>query len=241
MTLEALSTLHGWSTLITLNALEIVLAIDNVIFIVLLSQSLPASQQRLARNLGLFLGLVMRVILLLAIAWVIGLTSPLITAFEFSFSGRDLLMLGGGLFLLYQGTANIHELVYGEKKESLSQPKSTFGLVILQIVVIDFVFSLDSVITAIGITENILIIIIAMSISMLVMIFSSNMISQFVESHPTIKMLALSFILMIGTLLVAEGLHFHVPRGYIYFAMAFTTLVEILNIMVSKRKQSKLT
>lgn len=234
--MEFLTDYTLWASFLSLTALEIILGIDNVVFIALLVGHLPEEQREKARILGLTLALIMRIAMLFGIVWIIGLKEPWITLLGNEFSGKDLLMLVGGTFLLYKATDSIHNEVSGDKKEALIEFKGSFTSTIIQVVLIDLVFSFDSVMTAVGVTEHIWVIIAAMTIAMIVMIVSSGVIAHFIESHPTLKMLALSFVMMIGVFLVAEGLGFHVPKGYIYFGMAFSLGVEILNMMARKRR-----
>ena len=224
-----------WASLLTLTVLEIVLGIDNIIFISIVAGKLPAEQQGKARVLGLCLALVMRIILLSMIVYLAKLTDPLFTVFARDFSWRDLILIGGGLFLLAKGTMEIHQTVEGDD-EAVSNTKSAkFGAVIFQIVLLDIVFSLDSVITAIGMTDNLQVMIAAVVIAMIIMLFASKFVSDFVHRHPTVKMLALSFLLLVGFALVADGMHYHIERGYLYFAVAFSLGVECLNLL-RKRK-----
>lgn len=220
--------------LLTLTVLEIVLGIDNIVFISILSGKLPKEQRARARFLGLAAAMVGRVALLFAISWVIGLTAPLLTVFGWTLSGRDLILLGGGLFLLWKATTEIHHRLEGEPQEQgeVKTPPS-FGWVIFQILLLDLVFSLDSVITAVGMADDLWVMVTAVIIAVLIMMVGAGPISDFVEAHPTVKMLALSFLLLIGVSLVAEGFGQHIPKGYIYFAMAFSVLVEVLNLRVS--------
>tara|TARA_R110002124_G_scaffold64985_2_gene177723 strand:+ start:533894 stop:534607 length:714 start_codon:yes stop_codon:yes gene_type:complete len=228
-----------WASFLSLTALEIVLGIDNVVFISLLVNHLPEKQREKARILGLVLALLMRIILLFSVVWLIGLKEPWIELFDLSLSGKDLLMLGGGLFLLAKGTSSIHDEVTSQHKESLKAFSGGFAIAIIQIVFIDFIFSFDSVITAVGMTDKITVIIAAMTVAMIVMLVSSKYIADFIAAHPTLKMLALSFVMMIGLFLVAEGLGFHVPKGYIYFGMAFSLGVETLNMLAARRWRNK--
>lgn len=228
---------EAWLALLTLTLLEIVLGIDNIIFISILVGRLPEAQRQKARQVGLILAMGMRIALLLAIVWVMGLTKPLFTVLEFSFSGRDLILLGGGLFLLAKSTLEIHHSLEGEENHQKAGKAATFGAIITQIAVIDIVFSLDSVITAVGLVEHVSVMIIAVIIAVLVMLFAAKSIGDFVDAHPTIKMLALSFLILIGFTLVGEGLGFHVPKGYVYFAMAFSLGVELLNLRIRKRRE----
>ncbi len=226
-----------WIAFLTLLALEIVLGIDNIIFISILVDKLPAERQALARRLGLGLALVMRVLLLLSLSWVIGLTAPLFTVLGQEISGRDLILILGGLFLLGKSTYEIHENLEGEEGHSSAKVKATFGSVLIQIVILDIVFSLDSVITAVGMVDQVSVMIAAVVVSIAVMMVSAGAVSAFVSRHPTVKMLALSFLLLIGFSLLLEGFDQHVPKGYIYFAMGFAVLVELLNLRVRRRRQ----
>lgn len=235
--LELFSQPATYVSLLTLTFLEIVLGIDNIIFISILTGRLPAEQQQKGRITGLLIALLFRIILLLTISWIAGLIQPLFTVFGLSFSGRDLILMGGGLFLIIKSTLEIHNKLEGEDESAESKAKPIFWNIILQIVLLDLVFSLDSVITAVGLVKEISIMIIAIVISMIIMILFANSVSEFIHKHPTIKMLALSFLLMIGLLLFVEGFHIEVPKGYVYFAMAFSFLVEMLNIRM--RKKSK--
>jgi predicted tellurium resistance membrane protein TerC len=216
--------------LLTLTILEIVLGIDNIIFISILSGKLPKEQQNKARLTGLALAMIMRILLLFSIVWIMKLTLPLFTALGQEISGRDLILLGGGLFLIAKSTFEIHDKLEGEEGHRSSKVAKSFSSVITQIILLDIVFSLDSVITAVGMADNIMIMIIAVVIAVGVMMVSAKSISDFVEKHPTVKMLALAFLLLIGVSLIAEGLDQHIPKGYIYFAMAFSVFVEMLNL-----------
>ena len=219
-----------WIGLLTLTALEIVLGVDNVIFISILAGKLPAGQQKQARQVGLSLALITRILLLLSLSWIIGLTAPLFGVLGQEVSGRDLILLLGGLFLIGKSTYEIHERLEGEEGHGSTGQAASFTSVIIQILLLDVVFSLDSVITAVGMVDEIGVMIAAVVIAVAIMLVSAGAISEFVNRHPTVKMLALSFLLLIGTSLVAEGLHFHIPKGYIYFAMGFSVLVELLNL-----------
>jgi predicted tellurium resistance membrane protein TerC len=232
--MDALFTSSGLIALITLTFLEIVLGVDNVIFISILSSKLPASQQGAARRIGLLVAMGMRVLLLLSIVWIIRLTAPLFVVLGRSISGRDLILMGGGLFLLAKATTEIHDRLEGEEGRSSARVRPTFAAVITQIAVLDVVFSLDSVITAVGMAEEIIIMVIAVILAVCVMMFSAGPISAFVNRHPTVKVLALSFLLLIGISLVGEGLGMHIPKGYIYFAMGFSVFVELINLRVRK-------
>ena len=219
--------------LITLTALEIVLGIDNIIFISILSSKLPADQQGRARVVGLGAAMVMRILLLFTISWVIGLTAPIFTILGMEVSGRDIILIGGGLFLIGKSTLEIHHRLEGEEEQTGRGVKAaSFAGVIVQIMLLDIVFSLDSVITAVGMADDLWVMIAAVVIAVGVMMLSAGPISDFVNRHPTVKILALSFLLLIGTSLVAEGLEFHIPKGYIYFAMAFSVFVELINLRV---------
>jgi predicted tellurium resistance membrane protein TerC len=224
-----------WAALVTLTVLEIVLGIDNVIFISILADRLPRGLRDRARLLGLSLAMFMRIALLLSINWIANLTDPWFTIAGHHFSGRDLILLGGGLFLIYKATSEIHGKLEGEEERGTAGPKSvSFAGVIVQILLLDIVFSLDSVITAVGMADDIEVMIAAVVIAVLVMLVASGPLSAFVSAHPTVKMLALSFLLLIGFSLVAEGWEFHIPKGYIYSAMAFSVLVEVLNLRLRK-------
>ena len=224
-----------WIAFATLTLLELVLVIDNVIFISILSGKLPAEQQSRARMIGLTLALVMRVLLLLSLSWVMGLTSPLFTVLSQEVSGRDLILLIGGLFLIAKSTHEIHGSLEGEEGHAAKKVFASFTSVIIQITLLDIVFSLDSVITAVGMVNNIWVMISAVVVSIIAMMLFAGPIGVFVQKHPTIKMLALAFLLLIGVTLIAEGLHQHIPKGYIYFAMAFSVIVEILNTKLRRK------
>ena len=234
--MELLSDPQAWIAFATLTVLELVLGIDNIVFISILAGKLPAGQQAKARYIGLGLALLMRVVLLFSLTWVIGLTSPLFTVWSEEISGRDLVLLLGGLFLIAKSTHEIHGSLEGEEGHSASKVFSSFASVIIQIMLLDIVFSLDSVITAVGMVNDLRIMIAAVVISILFMMAFSGTIGRFVQKHPTVKMLALSFLLLIGVTLIAESLDQHIPRGYIYFAMAFSVFVEMLNLRLRKRK-----
>jgi len=227
---------HAWVGFATLLALEIVLGIDNVVFISILAGKLPTPQQAKARFLGLGLAMVMRIVLLFSIAWVIRLTAPLFTIFNQEISGRDLILIVGGFFLIAKSTHEIHQKLEGEEGRSSSYVPPTFASVIVQILLLDIVFSLDSVITAVGMVNEIGIMVAAVVIAVIFMMAFAGPISDFVERHPTVKMLALSFLLLIGMTLIAEGWDLHIPRGYVYTAMAFSVFVELLNLRAKKAK-----
>jgi predicted tellurium resistance membrane protein TerC len=224
-------------SLLTLTFLEIVLGIDNIIFISILTGKLPAELRERARVTGLSIALFFRIGLLLGISYLANLVKPLITIFGLSFSGRDLVLLAGGLFLMIKSVLEIHDKLEGLDEASDRKVKPKFWNVIIQIIILDLIFSLDSVITAVGLAQHLSIMIIAIVISMIIMILFAGMVSDFIHKHPTIKMLALSFLLMIGLLLFVEAFHIEVPKGYVYFAMAFSFLVEMLNIKMRKKKQ----
>ena len=229
------------TSLVTLTAMETVLGIDNIIFIAILVAKLPQESQGKIRNLGIGLALVIRVLLLFSISWIMTLKEPLFAVMNHAFSGRDLILLGGGLFLIAKSTFEIHHKVEGDPQvhlheaESHVPKKASPGMMLAQILVLDIVFSLDSVITAVGMASQVSIMVVAMVISMIIMLVSASSISSFVERHPTIKILALSFLLLIGVMLVAEGMGAHVSKGYIYFAMSFSLAVEFLNMRYRKR------
>ncbi len=232
--MENLLTMGALISFLTLCALELVLGIDNVIFISILSSKLPQDQQKKARQLGLGLAVITRVGLLLSLSWVIGLTDPLFTVLNEEISGRDLILLIGGLFLIAKSTHEIHQKLESNEQQTQTQLKAQFVNVIFQILLLDIVFSLDSVITAVGMVSQIEIMIAAVVVSTLVMVFTSGTISNFVDRHPTIKILALSFLLLIGVTLIAESFDQHISKGYIYFAMGFSLFVETLNIRLRK-------
>src|SRR6185369_7081018 len=230
--MDAFLTSQGLLALTTLTFLEIVLGVDNVIFISILSGKLPASQQRSARRTGLLAAMVMRIALLVSIAWIVRLTQPLFTVFSQDISGRDLILIIGGLFLIGKATLEIHERLEGETHHAEARVAPSFSAVIAQIMLLDIVFSLDSVITAVGMADDVSIMVTAVVLSVAIMMFSAEPISHFVSVHPTIKVLALSFLLLIGVSLVGDGLDMHVPKGYIYFAMGFSVFVEMINMRV---------
>ena len=233
--MELLADPQAWIALATLTALEIVLGVDNIIFISILVGRLPASQRERARLIGLGLAMATRILLLLSLAWIMSLTDALFTVAGREVSGRDLILIGGGLFLLWKSVHEIHNSLDGEEAGSNAAVQATFGAVLVQIAIIDIVFSLDSVITAVGMVDEVAVMVAAIVLAVLVMMFAAKPIGDFVDRHPTIKMLALSFLIMVGMALVAEGFGFHVPKGYIYFAMAFSVAVEMLNIRMRAR------
>ena len=232
--MDWLSDPQAWIGFVTLAVLEIVLGIDNVVFISILAGKLPEAQRKKARRLGLGLAMVMRILLLLSISWVIRLTDPLFAVFGHEISGRDLVLLVGGLFLIAKATHEIHAKLEGEEGHGSAKVAPTFTSVIVQILLLDIVFSLDSVITAVGMVKEIGVMIAAVVVAVGFMLFFAEAISAFVDRHPTVKMLALSFLIMIGVMLIAEGLDQHIPKGYVYFAMAFSVCVEALNLRLRK-------
>jgi predicted tellurium resistance membrane protein TerC len=236
--MEWLANADIWVALLTLTVMEIVLGIDNIVFISILASKLPKERQQRARTVGLGLALIMRIALLFSISWVIGLTAPLFSVLGQEISGRDIILIGGGLFLLGKATFEIHERLEGEKSHKARAGTASFGAVIAQILMLDIVFSLDSVITAVGMVDEIAIMIAAVVISVGIMMVSAGPISRFVDRHPTVKMLALSFLLLIGVTLLAEGFDQHIPKGYIYFAMAFSVFVELLNLRARSRQET---
>ncbi|MCE2870112.1 MAG: TerC family protein [Oxalobacteraceae bacterium] len=235
MAVEMLLDPQVWAAFLTLTALELVLGIDNVIFISILVEKLPAEKRELARRIGLFAALFMRIGLLLMLSWLVGLTEPIISVANTDFSGRDLVLFLGGLFLLWKSVGEIHETMEGAHDSAGRRVAHSFGVVILQIMLIDIVFSLDSIITAIGMVEQISVMVAAVMVSVGLMMIFAKAIGEFVSAHPTIKMLALAFLVVIGVVLIAEGLGHHVPKGYIYSAMAFSVTVEMLNLRMRKR------
>ena len=236
--MELLTQPETWIALLTLTVLEIVLGIDNIVFISILTDKLPTHQQERARTIGLGLAMGMRILLLLTISWVIGLTAPLFTALGQELSGRDLILIGGGLFLLAKATLEIHESLEGADVHQVARGSASFGSVLVQIVLLDAVFSLDSVITAVGMADEILVMIAAVVIAIGVMLVAAGPLAVFVSRHPTVKMLALSFLLLIGMSLVGDGLGLHIPKGYVYFAMGFSVFVEMLNLRLRRRQSA---
>ena len=233
--MEAFLTADGLAALVTLTVLEVVLGIDNVIFISILAGKLPAADRERARRVGLMGAMVMRILLLMSIAWIVRLTAPFFTVIGHPFSGRDLILATGGLFLIYKATHEIHDRLEGEEGHVSARVAPTFAAVIGQIMLLDIVFSLDSVITAVGMADDLSIMIAAVVIAVGIMMFSAGSVSGFVERHPTVKVLALSFLLLIGFSLIADGFGVHIPKGYIYFAMGFSVFVEAINLR-SKNK-----
>ena len=236
--MELLTDPHMWMALATLTALELVLGIDNIIFISILVSKLPNDKQEIARRVGLFMAMFLRIALLLLLSYIIGLVEPLFSLMGQTFSGRDLILLAGGLFLIWKSTAEIHHSLEGEEENPTNKanPKAHLTATIAQIILIDLVFSLDSIITAVGMVDDVRIMIAAVVVSLGLMMLFARAIGEFVDAHPSIKMLALSFLVVVGVVLVAEGFGHHVPKGYIYFAMAFSFGVELLNIRLRKSR-----
>lgn len=231
---------NAWAALVTLTALEVILGIDNIVFIAILSQRLDERRARHARAVGLSLAFIFRVILLTSLSWIMGLTAPVFTVFDVNFSWRDIILLGGGLFLLAKATHEIHsEVEVGSYEPSEGAGQASFWAVVGQLAVIDLVFSVDSIVTAVGLADHLEIMIAAVVIAMLVMFVAAGPVGAFIAKHPTTKMLALAFLLLIGLALVADGLHFHIPRGYIYFAMAFAGAVETFNVLARRNRARK--
>jgi predicted tellurium resistance membrane protein TerC len=234
--LTILSDPQVWIAFFTLTALELVLGIDNIIFISILVDKLPADRRETARRIGLFLAMFMRVGLLLVLSWIVGLTAPLFTIIGSEISGRDLILIAGGVFLVWKSTMEIHQLTEGEEGDASNSVQTGFAAILLQIILIDMVFSLDSIITAVGMVDEVAVMIAAVVASVGLMMLFARAIGAFVSRHPSIKMLALSFLLVVGVMLIAEGFQHKVPKGYIYFAMAFSVAVETLNIRMRRRK-----
>jgi predicted tellurium resistance membrane protein TerC len=238
-TFEWVSDPQIWASLITLMALEIVLGIDNLVFISILAARLPEAQQPKARKVGLALALITRLMLLATLAWIVTLTQPFIHVGKFALSWRDLILIGGGLFLLYKATHEIHNEVEGDAEDKgPGITAASFMAVVTQIAIIDIIFSLDSVITAVGMADQLWVMVVAVIAAVIVMLIAADPLSNFIAAHPTVKMLALSFLLLIGVMLIAEGLHFHIPKGYVYFALGFSVAVEGLNNWVQRRRRA---
>ncbi len=235
--LELLLSPEAWIAFATLTALELVLGIDNIIFISILVDKLPVERREFARKLGLFLAMFMRIGLLLLLSWLVGMTAPLFTVMGTAISGRGLILIAGGLFLIWKSTMEVHQLIEGEEGEASSAVKATFTAVIVQVIIIDLVFSLDSIITAVGMVDDIPVMVAAVVASVMLMMVFAGPIGRFVSAHPTVKMLALAFLFVIGVALIADGIGFHLPKGYIYFAMAFSVAVEMLNLRARRRSQ----
>jgi predicted tellurium resistance membrane protein TerC len=235
MNFDAFLTADGLVALVTLTVLEVVLGIDNVIFISILAGKLPKEQQEKARRIGLMAAMGMRILLLMSIAWIVRLTQPLFTVFDHPVSGRDLILIIGGLFLLFKATREIHDKLEGEEGHVNARVAPTLSAVITQIMLLDIVFSLDSVITAVGMADDLAVMVAAVVIAVAIMMFAARPVSNFVEAHPTVKVLALSFLLLIGVSLIADGFGAHIPKGYIYFAMGFSVFVEVINLRMAKK------
>ena len=232
---EWMSTIEGWVALLTLTGLEIVLGIDNIVFISILAGKLRPEEREKARKLGLSLAMFIRIALLLSITWVMSLTTPWVTFFNQGLSGRDLILIIGGLFLLFKATREIHDKLEGEEGHVSARVAPTLAAVITQIMLLDIVFSLDSVITAVGMADDLSIMVAAVVIAVAIMMFAARPVSEFVDAHPTVKVLALSFLLLIGCSLIADGFGVHIPKGYVYFAMGFSVFVEMINIRVRRK------
>jgi len=237
--MEWITQPQAWVALATLTALEIVLGIDNIVFISVLVGRLPKERRNKARTIGLALAMVMRILLLLTLTWIMRLTTPVFTVFQNVISGRDIILLAGGLFLLAKSTHEIHQSLEGEPESARKKLARSFASVLIQIALLDMVFSLDSVITAVGLADHIPVMILAIVIAVVIMMLSARFIGNFVDNHPTIKMLAMAFLLLVGFSLMGEGLDLHIPKGYIYFAMAFSLGVEILNLKLRARSQKR--
>jgi predicted tellurium resistance membrane protein TerC len=240
--LELLAEPQTWIAFLTLTALELVLGIDNVVFLSILVDKLPKRERELARVLGLSLAMLMRIALLFMVSWLVGLTAPLFKVTRWEFSGRDLILIAGGLFLVWKATKEIHEALEGPAPEQeVRRVASTFRGIIVQIVLIDAIFSLDSIITAVGLVDELAVIIAAVVVSIVGLILFSGAVGRFVSEHPTVKMLALSFLLVIGVVLIADGFDYHVPKGYVYFSLAFSVGVEMLNLRVRRKRPARET
>jgi predicted tellurium resistance membrane protein TerC len=237
--IELLSDPQVWIAFFTLTALELVLGIDNIVFIAILAERLPPQQRNTARRIGLFLAMFMRVGLLFAISWLMGLTEPLFAITRYELSGRDLILIAGGLFLLWKSTLEVHKLVTGEHDEEAAARGGAFVAVIVQIMVIDIVFSLDSIITAVGMVDELAVMVAAVVVSVALMMAFSGAIARVIAAHPTLKMLALAFLFVVGVVLIADGFDHHIPKGYVYFAMAFSLAVELFNIRIRKRAAAR--
>jgi predicted tellurium resistance membrane protein TerC len=241
--MDLLADPQTWASFLTLSALEIVLGVDNVLFLAIVTAKLPPEQRARARLIGLGLALFMRVGFLLSLTWIMGLKTPIFTIDEFAFSWRDLILLLGGLFLLYKATTEMHDTVQGGHEApggpAHGQPPARFSTVIVQIVILDLVFSLDSILTAIGMAQHVEVMIAAVVVAIVVMLIAAGPLGDFVNHNPTVKVLALAFLLLVGVALVADAMHFHIPRGYLYFAIAFSASVEALNLFMRRKMESK--
>ena len=238
--MEIFLQLDTWIALLTLTFMEIVLGIDNIIFISIVASKLPQKQQKKARLLGLSLALIMRILLLLSITWLIGLTTPVLTVTDFNLSWRDIILAAGGIFLLIKSVMEIHHKVEGDEQEQIVKNVRSFGYAILQIVLLDIIFSFDSILTAVGLTDQVMLMIIAVIVSIVIMMIFAKAVGDFVNKYPTIQILALSFLILIGFMLVMDGLHYHVPKGYIYFAVFFSLSIEMLNIRFRNKQTEKI-
>jgi predicted tellurium resistance membrane protein TerC len=239
--LELLTDPHIWASFLALSAMEIVLGIDNVVFISVMVSRMPPEQRLWARRVGLSLALIFRVIMLGGITWFIHMTTPIFSIGSYDFSWRDLVLIAGGLFLLVKGTREMHQDIEGNHADGASPVVTTMTSAIVQIALIDLVFSVDSIITAVGMADHVEVMIAAVAVAIAVMYFASEPVAAFIERHPTTKMLALSFLLLIGAALIADGFHFHIPRGYIYFAMAFSAAVEVVNVIATRNRRKAKT
>lgn len=237
--MEIFLTSEAWIALLTLAFLEIVLGVDNIIFISIVSNRLPEEQQQRARVVGLALALILRILLLLSISWVIHFTQPILTIWDFELSGRDIILSIGGLFLLAKSTSEIHHKMQGIEEKEAKPKLAKFWPIISQIIMLDVIFSFDSILTAVGLTEHVIIMIIAVVIAIIIMMVFSKGVAEFIKKYPTLQILALSFLILIGFMLIVESLHYHVPKGYMYFAVAFSLMVEFINIKVRKNQQKK--
>ena len=239
--IELIQDPQVWASFVTLTIMEIVLGIDNIVFISVIVNKLPEAQAERARQIGLALALIFRIVLLIFLAWIIGLKATLFTAFGHDFSWRDIILIAGGAFLLYKATSEIHEELEGETEKATAErlATATFGVIIGQIILIDLVFSVDSIITAIGMAQHVEVMVAAVIVAVAVMYIASGTVADFIRRHPTTKILALAFLLLIGVSLVADGLGFHIPRGYIYAAMGFSVLVEFINILVRRKREPR--
>ena len=237
--IELMTNANAWAALVTLTALEIVLGIDNLVFIAVLTGRLDASRARRARGIGLALAFVFRVLLLSSLSWIMGMTRPVLAVSDFVFSWRDIILIAGGLFLIAKATREIHGEVEGKEEEASTPQRRALSAVILQLAVIDLVFSVDSIVTAVGLADDLEVMIAAVVAAMIVMFVAAGPVGQFIEAHPTTKMLALAFLLLIGAALLADGFHFHISRGYIYSAMAFAAAVETFNVLARRNRQKR--